>query len=176
VVIKCGGALVETSRMPLSACNERDPRLDRKQFSEIRRKPHERPLLHPRSSPFRCLPRAPLASRPAATAKSGVVRYRERVCASSSCVVERPSASCTPTPIPGRLTLSEKHKLALLRGHGGEGSPLLLHPRAAAFRALDLFLVVLGKGQNQRELFLAGSAKVFVMGHGFLPSGDDPQC
>jgi len=72
------------------------------------------------------------------------------------------------------LTLTRLHyALALLRGHGGEGGPLLFDFRAAALRALDSALVVFCERQNQRELLLAGSANVFIMRHGFLLGGDD---
>jgi hypothetical protein len=61
---------------------------------------------------------------------------------------------------------------ALLGSRSVESSPLLLHVGASALRALDLAFIMFGNRQNQRELFVAGLAKVFILGHGFLPDAD----
>ena len=58
---------------------------------------------------------------------------------------------------------------ALLRGDGGKRGPALLDILAAALRAGDLFLAMLGDGQNPRKGFLAGVAEKFVLGHTGLP-------
>jgi hypothetical protein len=50
-----------------------------------------------------------------------------------------------------------------------EGSPLLLDFGAPAFWARDLVFVVFRDAHHDGKLFIAGLAKVFVVGHGFLP-------
>jgi len=63
---------------------------------------------------------------------------------------------------------------ALFRSRSVESSPLLLHFGASAFRALDLAFIMFRNRKNQRELFVAGVAKVFIVRHGFLPRGKSP--
>jgi len=59
--------------------------------------------------------------------------------------------------------------LALLRGDGVKGCPLLLHVLASAVRTGGLALLILRKGQDFRELLLAGSTEKIVLRHGSLP-------
>jgi hypothetical protein len=54
---------------------------------------------------------------------------------------------------------------ALPRSDGAKRGPALLDVLAVAVRARDLFLAMLGNGQNPRKGFLAGVAEVFVLGH-----------
>jgi|SRR5215468_1271736 len=63
---------------------------------------------------------------------------------------------------------------ALFRSRGVESRPLLLHFGAPAFWALDLALIMFRNRKNQRELFVADVAKVFIVGHGFLSRGKSP--
>jgi hypothetical protein len=51
---------------------------------------------------------------------------------------------------------------------------LLLHFGASAFRALDLAFIMFLNGKKQGELFVAGLAKVFIVGHGLLPEVKSP--
>jgi hypothetical protein len=59
---------------------------------------------------------------------------------------------------------------ALFRGGSVEGSPLLLHFCTTALRAFDLVFFVFGDTHNHGKLFVTGVAKIFVVGHGFLPA------
>src|SRR5713226_7167883 len=61
-----------------------------------------------------------------------------------------------------------RSRLALLRGDRVDGCPSLLQLLAAAFRAFELPLLVLGDSQNQGKLFLAGQARELVLGHAYL--------
>jgi hypothetical protein len=53
----------------------------------------------------------------------------------------------------------------LLGRDGGEGGPALLDSPAAAVRADDFAILILGKRQHLRECFLAGVAEELVVRH-----------
>lgn len=59
--------------------------------------------------------------------------------------------------------------LAFLRGHCVEGCPPLLHVLASAVRANDPAFLIFRKGQDFRELLLAGPTEEIVLEHDFLP-------
>src|SRR6266852_7718805 len=65
--------------------------------------------------------------------------------------------------------------LTLLRGHRIEGCPPLLYVLAFAVGADNLALPMLRDCQEFRELFLAGSTEIIVLGHDSLPVENSSQ-